>query len=168
MGELGEGEGGSQMTPKNRTSLCMFHYGKNQWKNYCCIWQHDNFLLRFTNLYLLMEILNLLKNVSKNVLCRISWHESWKHTASFALSFYRSQNVLGWSKFFMPNQKFIYILWQSQTFFARQKDDLHSVKFFFVPNKSCAFVSEFVSIFFNNRAINTYMITKQIHSNILL
>ena len=29
----------------------------------------------------------------------------------------------------MPDQKFIYILWQSQTFCARQKDYLHSVKF---------------------------------------
>ena len=47
--------------------------------------------------------------------------------------FYMSQNVLGWSKFFGPDQKFIYILWQSQTFFARQKDDLNSVKLFFVP-----------------------------------
>ena len=36
-----------------------------------------------------------------------------------------SQNVLGWSKIFVPNQKFIYILWQSQ------KDDLHSVKLVF-------------------------------------
>ena len=34
---------------------------------------------------------------------------------TFNLSFYRSQNVLGWSKFFVPDQKFIYILWQSQT-----------------------------------------------------
>ena len=25
--------------------------------------------------------------------------------------------------FFVPDQKFIYILWQSQTFCARQKDD---------------------------------------------
>ena len=50
-----------------------------------------------------------------------------------ALSFYRSQNVLGRSKFFVPDQTFIYILWQSQTFCARQKDDLHSVKLFFVP-----------------------------------
>ena len=40
---------------------------------------------------------------------------------------------LGWSKFFVPDQRFIYILWQSQTFCARQKDDLHSVKFVFVP-----------------------------------
>ena len=39
----------------------------------------------------------------------------------YALSFYRSQNVLGWSKFFVPDQKFIYILWQSQRFSARQK-----------------------------------------------
>ena len=52
---------------------------------------------------------------------------------SNAWSFYRSQNVLGWSKFFVPDQKFIYILWQSQTFCARLKDDLHSVKLFFVP-----------------------------------
>ena len=49
-----------------------------------------------------------------------------------ALSFYRSQKVLGWSNFFVPDQKFIYILWQSQTFCARQKDDLHSVKLVFV------------------------------------
>ena len=53
--------------------------------------------------------------------------------SSNALSFYRSQNVLWWSKFFEPAQKFIYILCQSQTFCARQKDDLHSVKLFFVP-----------------------------------
>ena len=26
---------------------------------------------------------------------------------TYALSFYRSQNVLGWSKFFVPDQKFI-------------------------------------------------------------
>ena len=32
---------------------------------------------------------------------------------SNALSFYRSQNALGWSKFFVPDQKFIYVLWQS-------------------------------------------------------
>ena len=36
-------------------------------------------------------------------------------------------------KFFVPDQKFIYILWQSQTFCARQKDDLRSVKLVFVP-----------------------------------
>ena len=51
----------------------------------------------------------------------------------YALSFYRSQNVLGWSKFFVPDQKYVYILWQSQKLCARQKDDLHSVKLFFVP-----------------------------------
>jgi hypothetical protein len=54
---------------------------------------------------------------------------------TYALSFYWSQNVLGWSKFFVSDQKFIYILWQSQTFCARQKDDLHSVKLVFVPAK---------------------------------
>ena len=31
----------------------------------------------------------------------------------------------------MRDQKFIYILWWSQTFSARQKDDLHSVKLVF-------------------------------------
>ena len=35
--------------------------------------------------------------------------------------------------FFVPDQKFIHTLWQSQTFCARQKDDLHSVKLVFVP-----------------------------------
>ena len=48
-----------------------------------------------------------------------------------ALSFYKSQNVLCWSKFFVPDQKFIYILWHSQTFCARQKDDLHSAQLVF-------------------------------------
>ena len=52
--------------------------------------------------------------------------------SSYALSFYRSQNVLCWSKFFVSDQKFIYILCQSQTFCARPKDDLHSVKLVFV------------------------------------
>ena len=37
------------------------------------------------------------------------------------------------SKFFVLDQKFIYILCQSQIFCARQKDDLHSVKLIFVP-----------------------------------
>ena len=31
----------------------------------------------------------------------------------------------------MPDQKFIYILWQSQKFCARQKDDLNLVKLVF-------------------------------------
>ena len=34
-------------------------------------------------------------------------------------------------KMFWAGPNFIYILWQSQTFCARQKDDLHSVKLFF-------------------------------------
>ena len=49
-----------------------------------------------------------------------------------ALSFYRSQNVLVRSKFFVSDQKLIYMLWQLQTFCARQKDDLDSVNLFFV------------------------------------
>ena len=48
------------------------------------------------------------------------------------MSFYRSQNVLYWSKFFEQAQKIIYTLCQLQTFCARQKDDLHSVKLVFV------------------------------------
>ena len=57
--------------------------------------------------------------------------KTWKN--SYALSFYRSQNILGWSKSSVPDQRFIYILWQSQKFCARQRDDLHSVKLFIVP-----------------------------------
>ena len=53
-----------------------------------------------------------------------------------ALSFYRSRNVLGWSKSFVPDQKFIYLLWQSQKFWARQKDDLHSIKLFLCRHKT--------------------------------
>ena len=56
----------------------------------------------------------------------------WNLLESNASSFYMSQTVLGWSKFFVPDQKFIYKLWQSQKFCARQKDDLHSVKLVFV------------------------------------
>ena len=56
-----------------------------------------------------------------------------KKVQNNALSFYMSQNVLCQSKFFVTDQKFIYILWQSQTFCARQKDDLKSVKLVFVP-----------------------------------
>jgi hypothetical protein len=42
-----------------------------------------------------------------------------------------------WAGRFVPDKKFIYILWQSQTFCARQKDALHSVKLFFLcPHKS--------------------------------
>ena len=51
------------------------------------------------------------------------------------LPFTGSKMFSNWSKFFVPNQKCIYILWQSQTFCARQKDDLHSVKLVFVPSQ---------------------------------
>ena len=46
--------------------------------------------------------------------------------------------------FFLPYQKFIYILWQSQTFCARQKDDLHSVKLVFVPAQRCTNAVKFL------------------------
>ena len=42
--------------------------------------------------------------------------------ANNALSFYRSQNILGWSKFFVSDQNIIYILCLSQTFCASPKD----------------------------------------------
>ena len=86
------------------------------------------------------------------LVCFYSWNakcvRAWQFSHGFpnrtnALSFYRSQNFLrqtknlftycGCHKHFAPDQKFIYILWQSQTFCARQKDDLHSVKLVFVP-----------------------------------
>ena len=51
----------------------------------------------------------------------------------YALSFYGSQNILDWSKFFVPYQKLIYILCQSQTFCAIPKDDFHIVNSVFVP-----------------------------------
>ena len=37
------------------------------------------------------------------------------------------------SKFFVSDQKFIYIFCKSKTFCDRQKDDLHLVKLVFVP-----------------------------------
>ena len=52
---------------------------------------------------------------------------------TIALSFYRSQNVLGWSKFFVLEQKIICVLWQSQNFCARQKDDLFVCLFCYYP-----------------------------------
>ena len=87
---------------------------------------------------------------SQNVLCQSKFFESAKKfdciqclfknlcagTKTYftdALSFYRSQNVVGWSDFFVSDHRFIHILWQSQTFCARQKDNLHSVKLVFVP-----------------------------------
>ena len=44
-----------------------------------------------------------------------------------ALSFYRSQNILDWSKFFGPDQKLIYIFCQSHTFCATSKDSVNLV-----------------------------------------
>ena len=38
----------------------------------------------------------------------------------------------GLVQIFVPVQKYIYILWHTQTFCARQKDDLQSVKLVFV------------------------------------
>ena len=57
----------------------------------------------------------ILKKVIKEILVKIE---------SFALSFYRSQNILGWSKLFVPYQKLNYILRLSQTFCPRPRDTL--------------------------------------------
>ena len=54
---------------------------------------------------------------------------------TYALSFYRSQNILAWSNFFVPYQKLIYILPMSQTFFPRPKDDLRLVNSVLVPEQ---------------------------------
>ena len=64
-----------------------------------------------------------------------AWNFFQNELLTNALSFYRSQNVLEWSIFFEPDQKFIYILWQSQKFLATQKDDFHSVKLLFCRHK---------------------------------
>ena len=64
-----------------------------------------------------------------------SWKGAKNALLSIALSFYRSQNVLCWSKFFVSDQKFIYILCQSQRFCTRQKYDLASVKLFLYRHK---------------------------------
>ena len=54
---------------------------------------------------------------------------------SFQKSFiYRSTNIMGWSKLFMPDQILvIFILCQSQNNCARPKDVFHSVDLVFVP-----------------------------------
>ena len=49
------------------------------------------------------------------------------------LSFYGSKNILGWSKFFVPYQKLIYILRKFQIFCARPKDDFDIASSVFVP-----------------------------------
>ena len=59
--------------------------------------------------------------------------QQWDEIISNALSVYRSQNVLCRSKFIEPAQKFIYILCQSQTFWARQKKWFAFSKIGFVP-----------------------------------
>ena len=64
--------------------------------------------------------------------CQMKFHGKNLAELLYALSIYRSQNVLCRSKFWCQTKKFIYILWQSQKFCARPKDDLHSVKLVFV------------------------------------
>ena len=39
--------------------------------------------------------------------------------------FWAGPNVLGWTKFFVPDQKFIYILWQSHKFCASKKNQFY-------------------------------------------
>ena len=62
----------------------------------------------------------------------------------YTLPFYRSQNILGWSNFFVPDQKLVYTLHavQSQTFCARPKDDFRNYcKFvFFVALNAIQFL----------------------------
>ena len=53
--------------------------------------------------------------------------QEWQHLGfelpTYALSFYRFQKILGWSKFFVPNLRLIYMLCKSQTFCARPIDE---------------------------------------------
>ena len=53
---------------------------------------------------------------------------------SNASSFYRSQNIFGWSKIFVLYQKLIYILCLFQTFCARLKDHFHLINSMYVQN----------------------------------
>ena len=85
------------------------------------------------NLTILKSEISQCSQSLPQVLPRILYQVCFKNDPSYALSFYRSQNVLCWSKFFEPAQIFFYILCQSQTFCARLKDDKHSVKLVFVP-----------------------------------
>ena len=55
--------------------------------------------------------------------------DAFIHSQINALSFSRSQKVLGWSKFFWPDVKFIYILWQSQNFKSKAKHLFWGVAF---------------------------------------
>ena len=63
--------------------------------------------------------------------------ESTKGPKTFALSFYRSQNILGWYKLFLPDQILIFILCQSQIFCPRLKDDIYLVNSVFLPARNC-------------------------------
>ena len=56
-----------------------------------------------------------------NFHCSWSWYRSIELPTPNALSFYKFQNVLCWSKFFVSDQKFIYILCQSKRWFAFSK-----------------------------------------------
>ena len=47
--------------------------------------------------------------------------DAFIHSQINALSFSRSQKVLGWSKFFVPDQKFIYVYCDSHKHFVQDK-----------------------------------------------
>ena len=76
-------------------------------------------------------VLLLVQNSFGLVYSGFGHDQKWHITT--ALSFYGSQKILGWSKFFVPYQKLIYILRQSQTFSPRSKDDLRLVNTVLVP-----------------------------------
>ena len=77
----------------------------------------------------------------REILCSKIWLGSG-NIPSFLINRYwclvllQVPKCFGLVQFFCARPKFIFILWQSQTFCARQKDDLHSVKLVFVPHKS--------------------------------
>ena len=112
---------------------------RNTWLNlvcsmYCVLMLCQvAFVILYCNKWKVFQIwqlqcnVNLSKNSSKIRQKIRNQHQVFTN----ALSFYRSQNVLCWSKFFVLDQKFIYILCQLKRFCARPIDDLHSVKLVF-------------------------------------
>ena len=65
--------------------------------------------------------------------CMVPKHSCIVRYYTYALSFYRSQNVLCLSKFFMSDQKFIYIFLPVTNFLCQTKRWFAFSKIFFVP-----------------------------------
>ena len=93
---------------------------EKMWKLIC------NLIVENTYIFQKIPTIQLTQNVPR--IERTKFH--WQSNAPF---FYRFQNILGWSKLFVPEILLIYILCGFQTHSARPKDDFHSVILVFVP-----------------------------------